>query len=127
LTDIRTEKLARLCVQYSADVKSNEQVIIEGSHKALPLINELYKECLLRDAHPFVLPNLDLQYTFFKHAKEHQLAFTSPIQKFIAENADVTIGIFCEPSPKGLSTIDPSKTRIRAASRKELTQVYPTR
>jgi aminopeptidase len=124
MADVRTEKLARLCVQYSADVKPREQVIIEGSDKAFPLINELYKECLLREAYPFVLPNLDLQYTFFKHAKEHQLKFISPIQKYIAENADVNIGIFCEPNPKGLSTIDPAKTRIRSASRKELTEIF---
>jgi aminopeptidase len=124
LVDQRTEKLAKLCVQYSVDIKPNEQVVIEGSDQALPLINELYKECLLRDAHPMVMADLDLQYTFFKHAKEHQLTFLSPIQKFIAENVDVTIGIFCEPNPKGLSTVDPAKIRIRSTARREMMQIF---
>ncbi|HVO86061.1 MAG TPA: aminopeptidase [Candidatus Eisenbacteria bacterium] len=123
MVDPRTEKLAKLCVQYSVNVKPEEQVLIQGSDQAFPLINELYKECLLKDAHPMVLANLDLQYTFFKHAKEHQLKFVSPIEKFAMENMDVNIGIFCEPNPKGLSTIDPAKTRIRSASRKDLMEI----
>jgi aminopeptidase len=71
-----------------------------------------------------VLPNLDLQYTFFKHAKEHQLKFVSPIEKFVMENMDVNISIFCEPNPKGLSTIDPAKTRARSASKKDLMEIF---
>ncbi len=124
MVDQRIEKLAKLCVQYSVDIKPNEQVVIEGSDQALPLINELYKECLLRDAHPMVIADLDLQYTFFKHAKDHQLTFLSPIQKFIAENVDVTIGIFCEPNPKGLLTVDPAKIRIRSTARREMMQIF---
>ncbi len=124
MVDQRIEKLAKLCVQYSVDVKPNEHVMIEGSEQALPLIKELYKECLLRDAHPTVFANLDLQYTFFKFAKEHQLKFVSPIQKFIAENIDASIGIFCEPNPKGLSTIDPEKIRIRSSSRKDIMETF---
>ena len=124
MVDQRIEKLAKLCIQYSLDIKSNEQVLIQGSEQARPLINELYKECLLKDAHPMVLADLDLQYTFFKYAKEPQLKFVSPIQKFIAENVDASISIFCEPNPKGLSAVDPAKLRIRSASRKEMMEIF---
>ena len=124
MVDHRIEKLAKLCVQYSLDIKPNEQVLIQGSEQAHPLINELYKECLLKDAHPMVLADLNLQYTFFKYAKEPQLKFVSPIQKFIAENVDASIEIFCEPNPKGLSTVDPAKLRIRSTSRKEMMEIF---
>jgi len=124
VVDQRIEKLAKLCVHYSVEVKPDEQVLIQGSELAFPLINELYKQCLLSDTHPIVLANLDTQYTFFRYAKEHQLKFVSPIQRFIAENSDVNINIFCESSPKGLSSIDPMKIRLRSASRKELADIF---
>jgi aminopeptidase len=123
VTDSRVEKLAKLCVHYSVNVKPKEMVIIQGSDLAFPLINELYKECLLSDSYPQIMPTLDVQYTFFKYAKEHQLQFVSPLEKFLAENIDVSIGIFCEPNPKRLTNIDPSKMRMRTASRADIADI----
>jgi aminopeptidase len=124
MVDQRIEKLAKLCVHYSVNVKPHEMVVIQGSEQAFPLIHELYKECLLADAYPTVIPNLDVQYTFFKYAKDHQIKYVSPIDKFIIENIDVQIGIFCEPNPKRLTNIDASKMRMRASGRKEITEVF---
>jgi aminopeptidase len=86
-------------------------------------MHELYKECLLSDAYPQMMPSLDVQYTFFKHAREHQLKFVSPLDKFLAENIDVRIGIFCDPNPKRLTSIDPAKIRMRSASRREIADI----
>ncbi len=127
MVDQRIEKLAQLSVHYSVNVKPREKVLIQGTDQAFPLINELYKECLLSNAYPTVIPNLNVQYTFYKYAKEHQLKFVSPLEKFIAENIDVNIGIFCEPSPKGLSNIDPSRIRMKAASRRQLSEIFHQR
>ncbi|MFQ6124659.1 MAG: aminopeptidase [Candidatus Heimdallarchaeota archaeon] len=124
MVDPRIEKLAKLCVQYSVAVQPKENVLIQGIDLAFPLINELYKECLLNGAYPEIIPRLDVDYTFFKHAKEHQLRFVSPLQKFIIENIDVSIGIYCEPNPKRLTSIDPEKIKVRRASQRELTEIY---
>ena len=124
MVDQRIEKLAKLCVHYSVEVKPKEKVLVQGSELAFPLINEIYKECLLSDAYPHIIPNLDVQYTFFKHAKEHQLKFVSPFTKFILENMDVLISISCEPNPKRLTNIDPSKMKIYAASRREIMEDF---
>src|SRR5512136_2798293 len=105
MVDSRVRKLAKLFVSYSVHVQPKENVVIQGSYLARPLINELYRECLLADAYPQVLPNLDLQYTFYQTAKEHQLEYVSGFEKFLSENIDVSIGIFCEPSPKGLTSV----------------------
>jgi aminopeptidase len=120
MVDQRIEKLAKLCVHYSVNVKPKETVLIQGTELAFPLMHELYKECLLSDAYPWIIADLDTAYTFYKHAKEHQLEFVSPFDKFIVENIDVTIGIFCEPNPKRLTNIDPAKIRMRRAARREL-------
>ena len=124
MVDQRTEKLARLCVHYSVNVKPKETVIIQGSEQAFPLIRELYKECLLAKAYPTIVPSLDVQYTFFKYANDNQIKYVSPFDKFIGENFDVYIGIFCEPNPKRLTNIDATKIRTRVSSRKELNEIF---
>jgi len=124
MVDQRIEKLAELCVHYSVDVKPKEKVLIQGSESAFPLINEIYKECLLSDAYPLIIPKLDVEYTFFKYAKEHQLKFVSPLTKFMVKNMDVLIGISCEPSPKRLTNIDPAKIKMRASSRREIMEEF---
>lgn len=124
MVDKRIEKLANLCVRYSVGVKPKEKVIINGSATAAPLINEIYKECLLCDAYPWVRPNLGLDYTFFKHAKEHQLKFVSPFDEFIFENLDVNINVRCETNPKRLSNIDPAKMKTQTSSTSELVENY---
>jgi len=124
MVDQRIEKLARLCVKYSVSVKPKEEVLIQGSDLAFPLIHELYKECLLAGAYPRTMPHFDMQYTFFKHAKEHQLKHVSPVERFTLENTDVFISVFCEPNPKGLTNIDSSKMRMRSSSRKELSEIF---
>ncbi len=124
MVDPRIEKLAKLCVHYSVDVKPKEKVLIQGSELTFPLLHEIYKECLLSDAHPYVIARLNLQYTFFKYAKEHQLKYVSPFDKFIFENTDVRIAVHCETNPKALTNIDPAKIRIQTASRRELTEVF---
>ena len=122
MVDPRIEKLAKLCVHHCVDVKPRENVVIQGTVLAFPLIHELYKECLLSDAYPMILPSLDTQFTFFKLAKEHQLTHVSLFEKFLAENVDVKISLFCDPNPKGLTNIEPAKIKSHRAARRSITE-----
>ena len=124
MLDSRTENLAKLCVEYSVEVKPKEKVFIRGSVLALPLIKELYRQCLLAGAYPTIMPVLDLEYVFFKYAKKDQLKFVPPLQKFLAKEADVGINISCEPSPKGLTNIDPERIATVRSSRKEIMETF---
>jgi aminopeptidase len=94
MVDPRVEKLARLCVEYSVNIKPKELVVIPGSDLAFPLMLKIYKECLLKDAYPQIIANLDVLYTFFKYAKEHQFTFVSPFEKFLTENTDVSKRVY---------------------------------
>jgi aminopeptidase len=123
LVDQRLNKLARLVINYSVNVRSKEKVLIQGSDLAFPLINELYKECLLNDAYPWIRANLDVQHTFYTTARQHQLQFVLPVDRFIAENFDVMIGIFCESNPKRLTNVDPEKIKIQRAARREIAEI----
>jgi len=127
MVDSRVEKLARLCVKYSVHVKPKEEVLIQGSDLAFPLIHELYRECLSAEAYPTIMTGSDTLYTFFRYAKEHQLKHVSSIDKFIVENIDVRINVLAERNPKELSSVDATKVRLRAAARKEINDIFMKR
>jgi aminopeptidase len=127
MVDPRVEKLAKLCVNYSVHVKPKENVVIQGSDLAFPLMHELYKECLLAGAYPAILAWFDTSYTFFKYAKAHQLRHVSIIDKFVIANVDVRISIFGWRNPCALSNVDPSKIRIRDAAWKEYEDIFQKR
>lgn len=127
LADQRIERLAKLCVDYCVAVKPKEDVLIDGTGLALPFMDEIYKQCLLRDAYPRIMIGPGTDYVFFKYAKEHQLEHVSSLDRFIAENIDVHIGIFADINPKRLSNIDPARIRMQRASRAELRETLSKR
>ncbi len=127
MSDSRVGKLAKLCVHYSVNVKPKEQVLIRGNTSALPLIGELYKECLLNGAHPLFVPISEFDYTFYKYAKDQQLEFVPPFAKFLFENIDVSIGVLCDTNPKKLTSIDPAKIRKHRASQREINEIFMKR
>jgi aminopeptidase len=127
MSDSRVSKLAKLCVNYSVNVKPKEQVLIRGNTSALPLIGELYKECLLNGAYPLFVPISEFDYTFYKYAKDQQLEFVPPFAKFLMENIDVSIGIISDTNPKKLTSIDPAKIRKHRAAQKETNEIFMKR
>jgi len=68
--------------------------------------------------------NPDIMYMFFKYAGEHQLRFVSPFAKFLVENIDVHISIFCDSNPKHLSSVNLDKISTYASARRELTDIF---
>lgn len=126
--DSRIEKLAKLCVHYSVNVKPKEKVWIQGDPLALPLFREIYKECLLRDAYPLAtMSDSVFGYVFYEYAKEHQLKFVSPLRRFLVENVDVQINIFCNPNPKELTNIDSAKIAKHQTFYKEYLEILDKR
>jgi len=130
MVDSRVEKLAKLCVHYSVNVKSKEKVLIQGNVSASPLLHEIYNECLRCGSYPTLYPLLDFQnemFTFFKFAKDHQLKHVSPFTKFLYENIDVRISVLSETNPKSLTNIDSKKIGKLMASRKEIVEIIDRR
>ncbi|OGD48020.1 hypothetical protein A3K79_02015 [Candidatus Bathyarchaeota archaeon RBG_13_46_16b] len=127
MVDERIEKLAKLSVHYSVHVNPKDKIVIRGSAQAAPLLTEIYKQCLLSDAYPWVIPSLYSDYVFFKHAREHQLKFVSPFDVFIYENMDVSISVLSEPNPRRLSNVEPECIRTFQASRSGLTEIFHRR
>jgi aminopeptidase len=114
-TDLRTQKLAKLIVNYSVSVKKNENVIISGSTEAEDFILALYKEVLLKGAHPILRVSIPGTSAFFyKHAQEHQIKKFPEHFDYLVKNSQKYIGISTESNTKELSDSNPKKITERA-------------
>jgi len=112
--DKRTQKLAKIAVEYSINVKPKEKVIISGGSEAIPFIKELYKEVLKKEAYPIVKIGLpDISDFFYKNAKQHQIEFFPKYWYETVKKADAFIGIFTETNTKELTSVPGKKISTR--------------
>jgi len=113
-TDLRTQKLAKLIVNYSVFVKPNENVVISGSSEAQEFIIALYKEVLLKGGHPILKITFPgLSPFFYKYAKEHQINKFPDHLDYTVKKAQKYIGIDTESNTRELTNINPKKITAR--------------
>jgi aminopeptidase len=108
--DEKTKKLAKLVVNYSLQIKHNENVIISGSTEAEPFIVALYEEILRVGAHPILrltMPGLDPIY--YKYAKDHHLKKFPEYFDYMVKNAQKYIGIDTKSNTRELTSVNPGK------------------
>jgi aminopeptidase len=106
-------KQAKLCVQYCVDVQKGETVLIWGSLKAIPLINEINREVLHAGGHPMTRIDIPGQeFIFYKEAKEHQIKYSNPFDLYYVKNIDITVKIRSISNTRQLSNIDPEKIQL---------------
>jgi aminopeptidase len=112
--DLRTKALAKLLVNYSVEVKPNENVVISGGTEAQELIVALYKEVILKGAHPILRVNFPgLNHFFYKHAKKHQVEKFPDIFDYTVKNSQKYISISTDSNPKELTSCNPKKITAR--------------
>lgn len=112
--DLRTQKLAKLIVNYSVFVKPDENVVISGSSEAQDFIIALYKEVLLKGGHPILRINLPgLTPFFYKHAKDFQINKFPDHFDYTVKNAQKYIGIDTEFNSRELTNCNPKKITAR--------------
>lgn len=112
--DPRTKQLAKLLVDYSLKVKPHEKVIISGGVEAQEFIVALYKEVILKGAHPILKVNLPgLNSFFYKYAQKHQIERFPQEWDETVKSVQKYIGILTETNTKELTSCDPKKIAIR--------------
>ncbi|HRZ85506.1 MAG TPA: aminopeptidase [Candidatus Paceibacterota bacterium] len=113
-TDLRTQKLAKLIVNYSVFVKPGENVIISGGTEAEDFISALYKEVILAGGHPILKINIKgITPFFYKYAKKHQIDKFPEHFDYIVKNSQKYIGIDTEINTKDLTNCDSKKMVCR--------------
>ncbi len=122
------EKYAKLIVDYSLSLKEGDRFLIKGSYIAQPLIQEVYKQALLKGAHPETSISINgLSKIFYDNAGDHQLKDISPISKYIYENYDALLNIESPFNLKELQNVDPAKKQTAAIARTDLNKIFMQR
>jgi len=112
--DARTRKLAKLAINYCTQVKPGENVIISGGTEAIPFLTELYKEIILRGAHPITMVKLpNVSDFFYKHAKKHQIEKFPQYLMDAAKQSQAYIQVYTKLNTRELATSDPKKIVAR--------------
>jgi len=119
--DPRVERLAKILVGYSTEVKEGETVSIDGDSGAEPLLLAVYEEVLKAGAHPIMNVALEGQsYAYYKHATDAQLEWISPVSEWLLDNVDVRIAIGASANTRELSAVPPERQMRRQAATGEL-------
>jgi aminopeptidase len=119
--DPRAERLAKIVVGYSTEVKEGEIVSIDGDGAAGPLLLAVYEEVLKAGAHPILNVSLDGQgAAYYRHANDAQLDWISPTSEWLLDNADVRIAIGASTNTRELSGVAPQRQSRRQIATGEL-------
>ena len=119
MRDPRLDTLANVLVNYSTAVKKDDFVRINGELPALPLMEAIYEKVLQAGGNPFVQITTDtLDDIFYRTATDEQLAFINPINPFMVDKIDVSIGIWAEENTKSMTNVDPRKQSLSSQARK---------
>ncbi len=142
MTDSRVLKLAKVLVQYSLEIKPNQQFLITADPLAREMTLAVYEEAIKAGAHVTVmqpLPGAD--QIFFKYANDSQLDYVSPVRKLMIETFDATLSVGAPENRRTLAGVDGKrlsrnqkagqgimKTYMQRAAQKELrwcTTIFP--
>lgn len=112
--DPRTKALAKLVIEYALKVKKGENVVLSGGIEAEPFLLALYKEVILKGAHPDFRINIrETAPFFFKHAKKHQIEKFPDTFDYQVKKAQKYVGILTETNTRALANCDPKKMAAR--------------
>ena len=124
MPDSRMVKLAELLVNYSVEIQPGDWVIVRGDVIAEPLIAEIVGAVVRAGGRPTVLLSSDAIEAYMRGADESVLAWVSPVDKLLYNEADAIISARAVANTRNLSGIDPEKERIATIARGVLTETH---
>lgn len=114
MSDARVDSMARILINYSAEIGPGDRVLIEATTAAEPLAEALYRHALIAGGHPHLqleLPEQDL--LLYELANNAQLDFVPPLRKLAYETFESRFRIHSLLNPRGLSAVDPKRVGRR--------------
>jgi aminopeptidase len=109
---------AALLCDWCLEVEPGQQVLVNSTTLAEPLMLALHAAILDRDAWPLIrsaLPGLDAD--FYRHARDRHLDGFAPLQLTEIESVDSVLGIIAPHNTAALADVDPALTQRSATAR----------
>lgn len=122
MVDERVEKVAKVLIDYSTETKSGDRVLIRTDLLAKDLALEVYRQALLKGAHPWIRTDLPgVRYVLHRYASESQLKYFPEHDFEEIKRTDVYIFLGAPFNVKDLTGVDPSRISLRAKALKPIT------
>lgn len=123
--DIRLNKLAKLLVNYSTEVKKGDFVFVSSDEIASPWMVEVVKEAVKAGAHvETYLSSQDVAEVKLKYSSEDQLLENHILMKTMLENADVWLSAWGGRNTKVNSNVDSKKLQSSLKGASSWRKVY---
>jgi aminopeptidase len=122
------DRWAAVLIDYSTEIKPGETVAISAGVAAEPLLSAIYRAALTRGGLPTLMPTFTGSQTdFFAIASDEQLQYISGVERWMREDAEVTIDVLASTNTRALSTIDPTRQTVWNRARSELREIAALR
>lgn len=122
------EKYAKLLVNYSLKLKKKDKLLIKTSYLAEPLIQEVYKQALIKGAYPEISLSINQQEKiFYDNANINQLNYVPKLYEYAINNFDSLLIIRAPFNVKELENTESEKKRIHAEAQKEIKKTFLSR
>jgi len=119
---------AKVLTGYAVEVKPGQTVAIVGGAAAEPLLRAIYREVVVRGGRPVIIPVFTgLNADLLINGSDEQLQYLSPIERFIREEADVTIQVIAETNTKSLGGVNPARQAVFQRARTGLVKTFMER
>lgn len=120
MIDPRTERLATLLVDYSAQIRAGDRVLIEGETAGEPLIRALFERVLEAGGHPFLAVSFSGQDTltgfddsFLRLASDVQIDHAAIWHEWVYREFESRVRIYSSTNTRLLMQSDPSRMARR--------------
>ena len=128
MRDIRLEKLARLLVNYSTEIKKGDFVYIRADEVSTPWAKAVAREAVKAGGHvEVVLTSDEISEVILKESTEEQLKEGNLINETLLAKADVWLTAWGSRNVKYASNIDPEKIKHNSIGAKEWRKLYSDR
>jgi aminopeptidase len=119
------DRLARVLVEYSLQVRPEQLVVLQGTSLAEPLLLAVYRRVLDAGANPVVRLSLPgTQEILFTRGNQQQLTRITSLDRLVPEEADAALVVLSEPNTKSLSAADPVRQRLAQMAGRDLMQTF---
>ncbi|GAA0721759.1 aminopeptidase [Clostridium malenominatum] len=125
MADMRLNKLAKLLVNYSTEVKPGDFVLVQCDSVCVPWMKEVVKEALKAGAHvETLIDSEEVSNIKLKYASKEQLEQEKLIQKHAMEKADVWLTAWGGVNTKINSNIDSDKIKSSSKGSASWRKIY---
>src|SRR4030095_3460744 len=109
MADARIQKLAKVLVNYSLELKPGQKFWLRTTPLAEELNLAVYEEAVKAGAHIFVDQRMPgAEKILFKYASDKHLDYVAPIREIITETFDASLYIEALHNSRNLSGVDGS-------------------